>query len=120
MDKYKDLVRRGRRAASSWDDKDTVTSFDDLESVRKQIYGRTFVEQWAINDSVHYNNWANMSKEDFLPVVDAFSDLQSLFECSSCGGLLETFPHKGSPEVAKCPCGKFNWNLRQNPGTGSS
>ena len=120
VDKYKDLVRRGRRAASSWDDKDTVTSFDDLESVRKQIYGRTFVEQWAINDSVHYNNWANMSKEDFLPVVDAFSDLQSLFECSSCGGLLETFPHKGSLEVAKCPCGKFNWNLRQNPGTGSS
>ena len=118
MAQYKALVRSGRLAASSWNDEDTVASFNELESVRTQIYGRTYVEQWSINASVHYNNWADMSKEDFLPVVDAFRDLQGLFECSSCGGLLEKFPRKGRPEVAKCLCGKFNWNLRQNPGTG--
>ena len=120
MEQYKDLVRRGRRAASSWDDKDAVASFDDLESVRKQIYKRTYVEKWSINASVHYNQWANMSKEDFLPVADAFGDLQSLFVCSTCGGLLEKLPRKGSLQIAKCPCGKVNWNLRQKPGTGSS
>ena len=89
-----------------------------LESVRKQIYGRTYVEQWSINASVHYNKWADMSKEDFLPVADAFRDLQSLFMCSTCGGLLEKSPRKGSLQVAKCPCGKMNWNLRQKPATG--
>ena len=118
MAQYKALVRSGRLAASSWNDEDTVASFNELESVRTQIYGRTYVEQWSINASVHYNNWADMSKEDFLPVMDAFRDLQGLFECSSCGGLLEKFPRKGRPEVAKCLCGQFNWNLRQNPGTG--
>ena len=118
MDQYKDLVRRGRRAASSWGNEDAVASFDELESVRKQIYERTYVEQWSINASVHYNQWANMSKEDFLPVADAFGDLQGLFVCSACGGLLEKLPRKGSLQVAKCPCGKMNWNLHQKPGTG--
>ena len=118
MGQYKDLVRRGRRAASSWGDEDTVAAFNELESVRKQIYDRTHVEQWSINASVHYNHWAEMSKEDFLPVVDAFRDLQGLFECSFCGGLLEKVPRKGSLEVAKCRCGKLNWNLRHSPGKG--
>ena len=117
MGQYRELVRRGRRAASSWNDPDIVATFVELESVRKQIYDRTFVEKGSINASVHYNNWENMSKEDFSPVADAFRDLHGLFECSTCGGLLQKFPRKGSLQVAKCPCGKFNWNLRQKPGT---
>ena len=118
MYQYRDLIMRGRRAATSWNDQDAVTIFDELESVRKQIYGRIHVEQWSINASIHYNNWENMSKEDFLPVVDALRALQSLFKCSTCGGLLEKLPPKGNPETAKCPCGKVSWNLRQKPGTG--
>ena len=118
MDQYKELVSRGRRAASSWSDNETLAIFEELESVRKQIFGRTFVEQWSINASVHYNNWENMSKEDFSPVADAFRDLKGLFECSTCGGLLEKFPRKGTPHIAKCPCGKINWNLSQKQGTG--
>ena len=118
MAQYKDLVRRGRRAALSWNDKETVAAFDERESVRKQIYDRTHAEQWSINESVHYNNWEDMSKEDFSPVADAFRDLQGLFMCSICGGLLEKMPRKRSLQVAKCPCGKVNWNLRLNPGTG--
>ena len=117
MDQYRDLLKRGRGAASSWDDKDALAAFNELESVRKQTYDRTYVEQWSINASVHYNNWENMSKEDFSPVVDAFRDLQGLFLCSTCGGLLEAMPRKGNIEVVKCPCGKVNWNLRQKPAT---
>lgn len=111
IEQYKDLLKRGRRAALSWDNKETVAEFDELEFLRKQVYDRTYAEQWAINASVHFNNWANMSKEDFLPVTDAFRDLQGLFACPSCGGLLEKVPHKGTPQIVKCPCGKVNWNL---------
>ena len=118
MDQYKDLVRRGRGAASSWGDKDALVSFQELESIRKQIYDRTYVEQWSINASVHYNNWENMSKEDFSPVVDAFRDLQGLFMCSTCGGLLEKMPRKGTLQAAKCPCGTVYWNLSPKSGTG--
>ena len=118
MEQYKDLVGRGRRAALSWDDKETVAAFDERESVRKQIHDRTHVEQWSINASVHYNNWEDMSKEDFSPVADAFRDLQGLFTCSTCGGLLEKIPRKGSHQAARCPCAKVNWNFRRKPGTG--
>ena len=117
MDQYKDLLTRGRRSALSWGDSDTVATFDERESIRKQIYARTHVEQWSINTSVHYNNWGDMSKEDLSPVVDAFRDLQGLFMCSACGGLMEKMPRKGSLQVAKCPCGEINWNLRQKPTT---
>ena len=115
IEQYKALLKRARHTAQSWGDKETLAALDELESVRKQIYGRTCMEQWAINASVHYNNWANMSREDFSPVVDAFRDLHALFLCSSCGGMLQKLPGKGPPEVVKCPCGKVNWNLKQKP-----
>ena len=115
MAEYKELVTRGRRAASSWSDDAAIASFREIESVRKQVYSRTFVEQWSINASVHHNNWANMSKEEFSPVVDAFRDLYNLFQCSACHGLVEKFPRKGKPEVVKCPCGNVTLNLRHKP-----
>lgn len=113
MSQYKNLLMRGHRSASSWGDTDNVAVFDERESIRRQIYGRSYVEQWSINAMVHYNNWGDMSKEDFSSVVDAFKDLQGLFICSTCGGLLEKIPRKGSLQRVTCPCGKFGWNLRQ-------
>ena len=115
MVKYKELVASGRRAAASWGDEAAMETFREIESVRKQIYRRTFVEQWSINAAVHFNNWGNMSKEDFLPVVDAFRDLYDIFQWSTCRGLLEKIPRKGRSQIAKCRCGNVNWNLRHNP-----
>jgi len=115
MEQYKALLQRARRAAKDWGNAEVLAGLDEMESVRKQIYGRTYVEQWAINASVHYNNWENMSCEDFSPVIDAFRDLHDLFVCSTCHGMLQKLPHKGPPEIVKCPCGKVNWNLKQKP-----
>ncbi len=115
IDRYKALLQRARRSASSWNNQEALAMLNELESVRKQIYGRTFAEQWAINAAVHYNNWENMSKEEFSDVVDAFRYLHSLFVCSVCGGMLQTFPRKGNAEIVKCPCGNINWNLKQKP-----
>ena len=113
---YKDLLRRARGAALSWANTDAVAEFDELETVRRQIYDRTYVEQWSINASVHHNSWTDLSKEDFSSVVDAFHDLQGLFVCSTCGGLLALVPRKGPSEVVKCPCGKITWHLRRKGG----
>jgi len=115
MEQYKALLQRARRAAKDWGNAEVLAGMDEMESVRKQIYGRTYVEQWAINASVHYNNWENLSCEDFSPVIDAFRDLHDLFVCSTCHGMLQKLPRKGPSEVVKCPCGKVNWNLKQKP-----
>ena len=118
MREYKEVLDLALRAARSWDQKELVAEFTEKESVRKQVYGRISDDQWAINAAVHYNNWENMEKEDFLPVVEAFRDLHGLFVCSSCRRLLEKTPKKRNPEAVKCPCGTVSWNLRRRPGNG--
>lgn len=112
MERLRTVLRRAREAAKSWGDLVTQETLDEIESVRSQIYGQTFVEQWATNTLVHYNAWENMGKEDFSPVVDAFRDLYGLFLCSLCTRLIEVVPRGKRPEIVKCPCGKVNWNLK--------
>ena len=107
------LWLEARKAAESWENGSAQTELLELESVRSQTFGRTYVEQWAINTTVHYNAWENMSRQDFTPVVEAFRDLHGLFQCSSCGFLLEAIPSKPAPTVVKCRCGKVNWNLEK-------
>ena len=114
--RYKEIIGDGRKAAQSWGNKKGVEEFDALGSVRRQIYDRAGIEQWAINASIHYNSWADMSKEEFSDVVDAFRDLHGLFVCPACSGLLELIPRKGTSEIIKCRCGAVTWNLSRKSG----
>ena len=101
MESYAELLKRARKAASSWKNHEMFEELSEQESIRSQIRGRIFTEQWTINPSIHYNAWENMSKEDFLPVVEAFRDLHGLFECTDCGTLIERFPRKGTPRLCQ-------------------
>ena len=118
MEEYKDLLKKGRRVASSWADQTAIDTLNRMESVRSHTYGQIFDEQWAINVNVHFNIWANMSKQDFIPVVEAFRKLHALFECSDCGRLIEKVPRKGAHQAVKCPCDATSWNLRSKPNKG--
>ena len=111
MDRLKGLINRALLSAKSWGNDEIGNQLQEKESIRKQVHGRTFVEQWAINAAVHYNNWENFSREDSEPVVEAFRDLYGLFTCAICGGMLEVLPRKGKPELVKCSCSSVNWNL---------
>ena len=113
MNQFKGLLSEARSAAASWKDGAAQTELLELETVRSQTFGRTHVEQWAINTTVHYNAWENMSPQDFTPVVEAFRDLHGLFQCSSCGFLLEAISSKPAPTIVKCRCGKVRWNLEK-------
>ena len=112
---YHEFLKQAKRAAQSWNDKETVRMLSELDSTAGQIYSRTNVEQWAINASVHYNNWANLSPQDFRPVVESFQDLYGLFICSTCGGMLYVASAGLTPVNVRCNCGKVNWNLKENP-----
>ncbi|RME34008.1 MAG: chromosome segregation protein SMC [Deltaproteobacteria bacterium] len=108
--RYKDLLKKAKVAAQSWGDSETLAALNELDSQMKQIYDRTNAEQWAVNASVHYNNWANLSPKEFQPVVDAFQDLYGLYTCSRCGGLLTFVAVKGQQAV-RCNCTATHWNL---------
>ena len=115
---YKKLLKEAKSSASSWSKQTEVSKFVRLDSLRSKIFAQIPNEQWAINENVHYNTLANMSKQEFVAVVEVFKELYDLFQCQECGGLLEKFPRKGKPEVVKCRCGVSNWNLSHKPKAG--
>jgi hypothetical protein len=111
MDRYRNIIKLAKNAAQSWGNEEVLGNLVELDSVRKQIFSRTHAEQWAVNTSVHYNNWANLEINDFKPVVEAFQDLFGLFSCSNCGGMLHLSLSGNSPSNLRCKCGNVNWNL---------
>ena len=113
MSRYGELLRKAKVVAQSWGHQGVFEKLNELDSVRGQVFSRSQVEQWAINANVHYNAWADFSRQDFGPVVEAFRDLYGLFLCTSCGGMLRVLCH-GPKEVAvRCACGKVDWNLTE-------
>lgn len=108
---YNHIIKKAKKSADSWDNEEDIEMFRELESNASQIFSRTNVEQWGLNANVHYTNWANFSKEDFLPLVEAFQDLFALYVCSDCGSILRLTKSGYDYSSLRCNCGKVNWNL---------
>lgn len=109
-----DLLKSAARVAKSWDDADEITKVDELLQARATILEEKEGEQWIINKAVHYNEWANLSKEDFEPVVDAFKKLLLQFRCEkpNCDSWLSVSP-RINPTDLRCACGSFRLNLKK-------
>jgi hypothetical protein len=107
---YRKSLKEAKASAQSWKNKEAFEKLQELETVASQIIVRSQVEQWAINENVHYNRWSEFTPEDFQPVADAWRDLFNLFACSSCGGCLFLSDRK-EPTSLRCKCGVINWNL---------
>lgn len=113
--RYKSLLKDAKRAANSWDQAAVVDELRETESVSGQVIQRSQIEQWAVNASVHYNEWANLGAADFRDVVGAFQDLFALFRCPKpdCGQLLHITWVDNAPMNVRCACGAVNWNLKE-------
>ncbi len=112
--KYKDLLKKAKQSANSWNNSEKLEELNTYETEVNQIYTMTNVEHWAVNASVHYNTWPELTENDFRPVVDAFNDLYQLFLCSNCGGIKHVLKDSSLKETRViCNCGEFNWNLKK-------
>lgn len=108
---YGHLLAQAKNAAQSWGQDEEFQKLQEFDSIVKGIYERTNAEKWSINPAIHYNNWANLSKRDFQPVVEAFRDLYAVFVCSKCSKLLHLVTANGRGENVRCNCPQVNWNL---------
>jgi len=108
---YKNLLKEAKKSARRWDNSGAVEKFDKIESQANEIIQRTQMEYWGINENVHYNKWADFSKADFLLIVEAFQDFESLFRCSKCGGIISLNMKGITKTNLKCSCGDISWNL---------
>jgi recombinational DNA repair ATPase RecF len=118
MGQLKSHLKTAKSAANSWNRRDVVESLEVIDSTISQVFTRTNAEQWAVNANVHYNEWANFSRDDFQPVVDAFRDLFGLFFCPNCGGMYHVAMEGATISSVQCNCGMVHWNLL-NPKTAS-
>ncbi len=108
---YKENLKLAKKAANSWGNQEELDKYPEIESQVNELIQRTQSEQWGINENVHYSRWADFTKNDFLPIVEAFQDFEAVFRCSKCGGLISLNMKGVTPSNAKCPCGDIFWNL---------
>lgn len=111
MSRLRELIKLSKKAANSWNADETLASLEEIESTAKQVFARTNVEQWAINEAVHYNAWENLSAGEFHLVVEAFQDFFDLFRCSACGTILRADAAGQKESAVRCDCGAVSWNL---------
>jgi hypothetical protein len=110
MSQFKKLTRDAIKAEASWQGKEPAEIIL-LDDQRKEIFGNVAEEQWAINVNVHFNEWSNFTKNDFVPVVKAFRDLFNFFTCERCGDTLCVVQDGLELKNLRCNCTKYNWNL---------
>ena len=108
---YKKYLKLAKNAANSWGKKEEITQYTEMESQINEIIQRTQMEHWGINENVHFSRWGDFTKEDFIPIVEAFHDLEGMFRCSKCQGTINITLVGEIPSNVKCPCGNIFWNL---------
>ena len=100
-----------KKAAKSYGNQKKIDELTLIETQMNEIINRTQMEQWGINENVHYNKWSEFSKKDFLPIVDAFQDLENIFRCPQCQGTLSVSMNGETPTILKCQCANVSHNL---------
>lgn len=112
---FKELLRKGKDAASSWDQRDKVQALATKDQSFTVLALSSKAEEWYINPVIHYNEWENMERTDFAPVVKAFKELIEGFDCPQCHLFLWVEPNVGSKELVRCECGTTMINLKRKP-----
>lgn len=111
---YKRYLRKAKSNFQKMHQPEKLKELEELEKKATDIINRSQIEQWIINANVHYNRWAEFSRNDFEPVVKAFKDLFDVFVCNSCGMMISRSEIRGATpkDTVSCSCGKIFWNIQ--------
>jgi len=111
---YKEYLRKAKSNFQKMKQHDKFEELVELEKKANATIAKSHIEQWIINENVHYSKWESYSKKDFEPVVETFKDLFGLFVCRSCGSTMTLSQNKGDTMkiIVSCGCGKIFWNIQ--------
>ena len=104
-------INLAKDSANSWGKREQVALLSKVSAESSRITSRVHKEWWAINSNVHYNSWASFAKEDFIPIVDVFEGLFSMFTCPECTKIIRLQFSEGEASAFACPCGEVSWTL---------
>ncbi|MCA0247712.1 MAG: AAA family ATPase [Proteobacteria bacterium] len=120
VSEFRKQLKRAKSAAQSWGHKDVFEKVDAFEKDYGTALAAADVEQWLINPAVHFNQWANFTKQDFAPVVAGYKALIGKFRCGTCSDLIEVRPPRGKHEGLFCTCGANSLSLQEKPSSAAS
>lgn len=114
LNRWKDRLNKGIKSAKHWGHDEVKQTLEEKLTEATALIQKTNAEQWAINKSVHFNEWENFTKTEFKEVAEAFKTLLEHIRCQNpkCGGYPYLTPRKGSSEQLRCSCGDININLK--------
>jgi hypothetical protein len=114
MKKWQKRLEDGEKSAAYWKLDDVKTAIAAKRAKVKELIAKTKAEEWAINPSVHFNEWANLQPQEFQEVVDAFKEFSENLRCENenCKSYLYVLPRKGKAEEMRCNCGTTTINLK--------
>lgn len=104
-------LKKAKASAGSWNQKEIVETIGQREATFAAARQAAGADQWQLNAAVHYNPWADLTKEDFAPVAATYKALVELYSCPVCNGMLQVTPSRGPREALRCACGDINLNL---------
>jgi recombinational DNA repair ATPase RecF len=106
-----EALKKAKAAANSWGQKDVMDQIARIEAAYMDAKIKTGFERWQINAVVHFNEWATLKREDFVPVVRAFQEFTECFSCDTCKEMYFVSPERGPKEALRCTCASVNLNL---------
>ena len=114
LTEWKKKLLVGETSAVSWNRHEQQKALVAKRAQAKQLITNARVDDWAINKSVHFTEWANLQKHEFQDVANAFMELMEHLRCENqdCQSYLYCLPRKGKVEVMRCNCGSTNINLK--------
>ncbi|RWM47844.1 MAG: chromosome segregation protein SMC [Mesorhizobium sp.] len=108
-----EMLKKAKAAANSWNQKEGLDLINAIETGFGEAKIKTGYDNWQINTAVHFNEWADLNRSDFAPVVTAFRGFTDAFTCDKCNEIYFVSPDRGKKEALRCGCGAVNLNLLQ-------
>jgi energy-coupling factor transporter ATP-binding protein EcfA2 len=108
---YRDFLKQAKNTAIKYKREDVKTILESMEISFSDKFQKTKIEEWLINEEVHYNKWDYLQKTDFEPVVAAFKDLHNEFFCSKCGSVIGVSFEGFKAKALMCNCGTVSITL---------
>lgn len=113
LKRYGELLESAAKVANVWKNPSDLAKAKEAAARHSLLRQAQSVERWAVNPSVHYNEWANFTVSEFRAVVGAFRDLFSQFQCHrvECNSWLTVA--RVNPQALRCSCGAVQFNLQK-------
>ncbi len=84
-----ELWKLGKNSASSWNKQEILDEINLRDEKRKELFIEAEKYFGSMNSQVHYNQWAQFTKGDFIPVIEVFQNFIENLECSNCKNYIE-------------------------------